>query len=303
MKQPRTLIEHGPALNGDRVFGPQRPLATSAMHYSAAREPQYAWEPQWRYEAPPVPAPGLERHNHQPLPQAAADHFTHTGLLSGEVTQDLATLPHAAVMAERSRLAREIHDTLVQEFAGILLHLEAVKGSDDAAPLIGSERLACAKELAKCGLEDARRMLLDLRPRSLEGATLPDALRRLAERFSRDCGIPCEFRAAGRARDLPAKVQDELYRVAQEALCNVRKHSRATAASVALGYGPGVVVLKIKDNGQGFATVPRQAGGRGYGLTTMRERAHRLGGSIEINSTPGTGTEVGMMVALPAKPQ
>jgi len=146
-------------------------------------------------------------------------------------------------------------------------------------------------------------MLLDLRPKSLEGATLSDALQQLTERFSRDCGITCTFRTAGRARDLPVEVQDELYRVAQEALCNVRKHSRATCALLSLCYGCGVTVMKIEDNGQGFATISHQAGGHGYGLSTIRERAHRLGGRVAINSAPGQGTEVTISVPLPGKTQ
>jgi signal transduction histidine kinase len=104
-------------------------------------------------------------------------------------------------------------------------------------------------------------------------------------------------------RSLPVVIQDELYRVAQEALSNVRKHSRATSASLSLGYAPSVVVLKIKDNGQGFATIKHQAAGHGYGMSTMRERARRLGGRIDINSVPGTGTEVRITVPLPATTQ
>jgi len=146
-------------------------------------------------------------------------------------------------------------------------------------------------------------MLLNLRPKVLEGSTLPDALRQLAEGFSCECTIACTFCQAGHLRGLSAVIQDELYRVAQEALCNVRKHSRATSASLSLGRGPSVIVLKIKDNGQGFATIKHQAAGHGYGMATMRERARRLGGRIEINTAPGTGTEVRITVPLPGTTQ
>jgi len=205
----------------------------------------------------------------------------------------------SAVLEERSRLAREIHDTLTQDFAGILLHLEAAEALAGAKWRISSECMCRAKELAKSGLENSRRMLLGLRPKPLEGATLSNALRRLADLFSRDCGIACTFCASGRQRDLPAEVQNELYRVAQESLCNVRKHSRATAASLALVFEPGAVLLKIKDNGRGFASINPQAGGHGYGLTTMRERAHRLGARIDINSSQGKGAEIILNVPLP----
>jgi signal transduction histidine kinase len=210
-------------------------------------------------------------------------------------------LDRYAVLEERNRLSREIHDTLVQDFAGILLHLEAVEGLADAKWRTSSKCLSRAKALAKSGLEDSRRMLLGLRPKSLEGATLSDALRKLAGSFSDDGGMACTFRARGRERDLPVEVQDELYRVAQEALCNVRKHSRATSASLSMGYDAATVVLRVKDNGQGFAAINPQAGGHGYGLMTMRERAQRLGGRVDISAAPGEGTEVIMSVPIPGK--
>lgn len=203
---------------------------------------------------------------------------------------------HSAVIEERNRLAREIHDTLVQEFAGILLHLEAANGSDEAVDI--SECFARVRELAKCGLEDARRMLLGLRPKSLEGANLSDALSRLAERFSRDCGIHCTFSISGRPHKLTEEIENELYRVAQEALCNVRKHSRACCVSILLNYGAGAVMLAVKDNGQGFAMKQPQDGANGFGLPTMCDRATRLGGRMDINSTQGTGTELRMSVPL-----
>ena len=196
-------------------------------------------------------------------------------------------------------MAREIHDTLAQEFAGILLHLEAV--SWFGASENDCDYLARAKELAKCGLEDARRMLLGLRPKSLEGALLCDALNQLAERFSLDCGIHCTFSVSGRAHKLPEEIENELYRVAQEALCNVRKHSRAASVSIALNYNFSGVGLAIKDNGQGFAVEKSPAGAHGFGLPTMCERADRLGGRMDIKTGQGSGTEVKMSVPLPGK--
>jgi two-component sensor histidine kinase len=209
------------------------------------------------------------------------------------------TVPCSAVIEERNRMAREIHDTLAQEFAGILLHLEAINGLD--ASENASEYLARARELAKSGLEDARRMLLGLRPKSLEGADLSDALNKLAQRFSRDCGINCTFSVSGRLHKLPADIENELYRVAQEALCNVRKHSCAGSASILLSYTSAGVVLVIKDNGQGFAIQQPKPGAHGFGLPTMCERASRLGGRMDINSGQGRGTEIRMSVPLPGK--
>ena len=194
----------------------------------------------------------------------------------------LAALHRSAVLEDRRRLAGEIHDTLVQDFVGILLHLQAALGDGDAEWSNASKCLSRARELAKRGLDDARRMLLALRPGPLENATLLEALSQLAHRFSREGNITCKFRLIGRECVLPFQVQDELYRAAQEALCNVRKHSRATSASLSLAFGADLTALTIKDNGQGFATRNQQISWKGFGLGTMRERTQRIGGRIEI---------------------
>jgi signal transduction histidine kinase len=211
------------------------------------------------------------------------------------------TLASSAVMEERNRLAREIHDTVAQEFAGILLHLTAVGTLEGIDQQNASECLTRARELARSGLEDARRLLLGLRPRSLDGAHLSEALAQLASRFSCDCGIDCEFGESGPPQRLSEEIEDELFRVAQEALCNVRKHSRARAASILLKYKSTEVELMITDNGQGFSTAQRWTGAHGFGVPTMRDRAHRLGGEIEINTGPGKGTELTVTVPIPGK--
>src|SRR5258707_6451412 len=128
-------------------------------------------------------------------------------------------------------------------------------------------------------------MLLGLRPKSLEGTKLCDALNELAKSFLRDCGIECSFCLRGRAYKLHETAEDELYRVAQEALCNVRKHSRARSVSILLSHRPGGVLLAIKDNGHGFVVKKAQAGAQGFGLLARSERALRLGGKVDINSS------------------
>ena len=217
------------------------------------------------------------------------------------LTRVVRTLPCPEVIEERNRMAREIHDTLAQQFAGIFLNLEAANRLDNPQPQNISEYLARAKDLAKCGLEDARRMLLGLRPKSLEGTQLCDALKELAKNFSRDCGIECSFCSRGRAHKIPQNAQNELYRVAQEALCNVRKHSGARSVSILLRYGSGGVLLAIKDDGQGFVVKKTEAGAQGFGLPTMGERANRLGGKMDINTGQGTGTEIRISVPLSGK--
>ena len=208
------------------------------------------------------------------------------------------TLPCPEVIEERNRIAREVHDTLAQQFAGIFLHLEVANGMLDSEQQDISEYVARAKELAKCGLENAQRMLLGLRPKPLEGAQLCNALKQLADNFSRDCGIQCSFCLRGHAHELSENAENELYRVAQEALCNVRKHSRARSVSILLRHKPDGVLLAIKDNGHGFEVKKTQAGAHGFGLPAMSDRALRLGGRVDVNSRPGAGTELKMTVPV-----
>jgi signal transduction histidine kinase len=179
-----------------------------------------------------------------------------------------------------------------------LLSLEAVNGLDNPQQQNMSEYLARVKDLAKSGLEDTRRMLLGLRPKSLEETLLSDALKNLAKAFSNDCGIECSFCSRGRAHKIPPNAQNELYRVAQEALCNVRKHSGAHSVSIFLSCGSTGVVLAIKDDGQGFVPRTAQAGGQGFGLPIMCERAKTLGGRMDINTVPGRGTEIRISLPL-----
>jgi two-component system sensor histidine kinase/response regulator len=207
-----------------------------------------------------------------------------------------------AVMEERRRLACEIHDTLAQAFAGILLHLEAVPKRVAAGGQLGSgsvKRLARARHLAKCGLEDSRRMLLGLRPKSLDGNTLAGALKALAQRCASEWRIVCKFRFIGQETELSPDVQNEFYRIAQEALCNVHKHARATSVSIILSCKPSIVALTVKDNGQGFVDKEPKTASEGFGLSLMRERALRIGGSMDICTAPRRGAGVRVRVLLP----
>ena len=225
------------------------------------------------------------------------DIFNDRQLAVPTVENSIMAAKRFAVAEERLRLACEIHDTLAQAFAGILLHLEAVPAggqlrSDNA------KRLARAKQLAKCGLEDSRRMLLGLRPKSLDGTSLVEALKALAHRCAGEWSILCKFGFTGEEADLSPDVQDEFYRIAQEALCNVRKHSGATAVSIILSCEPGMITLSIKDNGRGFVDKRPKTASEGFGLSSMRARAIRIGGSIDISSAPRRGTEIRVRVLL-----
>ena len=197
----------------------------------------------------------------------------------------------AAALAERQRLAREMHDVLAHSLSGLVVQLEGVRMLAASAP--GDARLPEAVDrahrLARSGLDEARQAIGMLRDDELPG---PDRLSELATEFTKDTGIPCRFTQAGQHRELSPAVRLALYRVAQEALTNVRRHARnPDRAEVRLDYLPGAVTLTVEDTvRQPVRTGAQHASqngppGSGYGLTGMRERAGLLGGVLETGPT------------------
>lgn len=205
----------------------------------------------------------------------------------------------AGIVDERQRLAHEIHDTLAQGFASIVLHLEAAEAALPPGSTPVHHHLDEARRTARESLAEARRLVWALRPASLEHSSLAQALTRLATRWSEESGVPARFVLAEDAASLHPELEVTLLRAAQEALTNVRKHAHATAATLTLTIMSDLVTLDIQDDGIGFApstAVSLDAGG-GFGLTSLRERIERLGGMLTIESAPGTGTTVA--IALP----
>lgn len=202
----------------------------------------------------------------------------------------------AGQLEERQRLAREIHDTVAQEFTSIVLHLEAA----EAASRHGSDatrHLEQARRAARQGLAEARRLVLALRPELLDGRSLPEALQRLTERWSRETGVSASLQWTARHEPLPREVEATLLRVAQEALANVRKHADARRVTLTVSEIGGLAVLDVQDDGAGFPAGGRDADGGsgtrgGFGLLGMRERVETLGGRLLIESAPGEGTTV-----------
>ena len=217
----------------------------------------------------------------------------------------------AAALAERQRLARDMHDVLAHSLSGLLLQLEGARLLALASPADG--RLAGtidhAHELAKNGLDEARRAIGMLRDDDLPG---PDRLAALTAAFQADTGVPARFSSSGTPRELASAVRLALYRVTQEALTNVRKHARPDRVEVRLEYLPDQVSLAVEDYGippEGAEGVwgerfspgwgdpgvvpPGQHSSPGgkYGLTGMRERAELLGGTLDAAPT-GTGFRV-----------
>ncbi len=202
---------------------------------------------------------------------------------------------------ERNRLAREIHDTLAQGLAAIALHLETadalLETSADAEQV--KETVRRALTTTRANLEEARRSVLDLRAAPLEGRSLGEALVRLGGDWEAQAHVPLEFEMVGAQRPLPLRLEAGLYRIAQEALANVARHADARHVTLGLVTTPDQVRLRVEDDGQGFdpSLVPR---GR-YGLIGLSERAKLLGGVFKLESSPGAGTRVEVLVPLDEK--
>ena len=198
---------------------------------------------------------------------------------------------------ERNRLAREIHDTLAQGLSAIALHLEtadALLMGDKNEPVAQARAyLQQALKLARNSLDEARRSVLDLRAAPLEGRTLAQALTQLV---AQQKPTPVAFTLRGDDRPLPVHVEAGLYRIAQEALTNVMRHAAAQQVRLELELRPTRVMLLVEDDGQGFDLAQIERGR--FGLVGLNERVHLLGGELHLESSPGVGTKIQVVVPL-----
>ncbi|HEU0021764.1 MAG TPA: PAS domain S-box protein, partial [Dehalococcoidia bacterium] len=199
-----------------------------------------------------------------------------------------------AVLGERNRMAREIHDTLAQGFTGIILQLEAAEQVVDEDPSQVADHLSRARALARESLQEARRTVWGLLPPALEQMPLEDALREEVRKFQAQTQILASFDRRGDLRELPENVQTALLRICQESLNNIKRHAQATRVTVNLTYTGDVVALGIGDNGNGFDSdqVGSSQEGGGFGLKGMRQRAKLLGGTLNVITGQGQGTLV-----------
>ena len=199
----------------------------------------------------------------------------------------------AGTLAERQRLAGEIHDTLAQGLTSIVMLLQAADAEISADPPEARRHVGLAAQTAREGLAEARAMVAALAPAHLEAGPLHEALGRLADRISAELGIAVRFEVCGPARPLSATAEVVLLRAAQEALANVRKHAHASDVRVILSYEPHNIRLDIRDDGAGFD--PEQVNG-GFGLRGMRSRILQVGGSLLVRARPGAGTSLSVEV-------
>jgi signal transduction histidine kinase len=206
----------------------------------------------------------------------------------------------AGTLAERQRLARDLHDTLTQGFASVVLLLEAAEESLATGRPV-DRHIEQALRSARDNLAESRRVVWALRPRPLAEQSLPQALQELTGRLGEETGLRAETVVTGTARPLPAEVEEALLRIVQEALANVRKHAAASRVTVTLSYLDDLTMLDVHDDGIGFehaATVA--AAGAGLGLHAMAERVAALGGSLAVESAPGEGATIAVEVPAPA---
>ena len=222
-----------------------------------------------------------------------------------QLTEYAAQVEDLTLVNERQRMARELHDTLAQGLAGLVLQLEAIdshlsRGNTPKAQAITQQ----AMDRARSALAEARRAIDDLRSGDLPEIDLEMAIREEADRFTAASGLPCEL-AIDLPASLPEDVRDNALRVVSEALTNIARHARAQHAAVSLRSipyphsggtaGRRSLDIEVRDDGVGFD--PAQIGAGHYGLIGLRERARLIGGTLHIESAPRQGTT--LKVRLP----
>ena len=206
----------------------------------------------------------------------------------------------AAVLDERARLAREIHDTLAQGFVGISSQLDAVAMCMPQEGTPARTYLDLARRMARHSLTEARRSVMDLRASALEGQDLAAAIQSGTKMWTAGSGVEVQVDIDGPSRQLPEEMEQHLLRIAQEAVTNVLKHAGAGRIAVRLHTEARKLYLRIVDNGRGFDQKDAfSSRGGHFGLIGMRERAERLGGELRLSSHPGEGTELEVTVPLP----
>ena len=206
---------------------------------------------------------------------------------------------YQAVLTERSRVARELHDTLEQGLAGISLQLEAVGGSLAASPERARQSLEVARRMLQYSQEEARRSVMDLRAQALESRDLVGALTDLVEQTARSTGVAAQVTVEGSPRRLDAFDEHHLLRIGLEALTNALKHAGALRVDILLRFDQDCVELTVRDDGCGLTVEPGDRRTGHFGLLGIRERVDKLGGVLRLSGTPGAGTV--LSVRVPAR--
>jgi PAS domain S-box-containing protein len=198
---------------------------------------------------------------------------------------------HAVVLQERTRMARDIHDTLAQGFTGVIVQLDtAVEALRDEEPEAAAKHIRQARELARDSLTEARRSVHALRPQALEKAAFADALKAIITNTTAGTSLRADFQLKGEPRELRSAVEENLFQIGKEALSNALKHACATEFHARLSFDSEAVRLELRDNGKGFVADSANRGG--IGLIGMKERAEQIGATLAVTSEPHAGTTI-----------
>ena len=205
----------------------------------------------------------------------------------------MAETEFTAILSERNRVAREIHDTLSQSLGAISVQLELARGHANQISAPARNHLAAAHKLARAALAEARDSIWNMRSQVLEKGDLGQALQGILVQMTEGTGVTPHMRVEGSSRRLPPVIENNLLRVGQEAITNANKHAKPTRIDVTLEFDRRSVRLTVEDDGVGFVTGSTSDGDRRhFGLVGVKERAELLGGTMEITSAPGQGTRV-----------
>jgi signal transduction histidine kinase len=204
----------------------------------------------------------------------------------------------ALVLAERARIAREIHDTLLQSLVGVAIQCGSIARQVDSAPQSAGSQLTQLRKQVEFFIRETRQSIWDLRSPTLQANDLSVALSKTGERASSGARIDFGFSVIGTPRRCPAKIEEHLLRIGQEATSNAARHASATKLTMQVSYCDDSVTLRVVDDGCGFEVGSTPAEGH-WGMIMMKERAHLVGGSVRIVSSPGVGTEVEVVVPIP----
>lgn len=222
--------------------------------------------------------------------------LAHQAMLALQLMRLSQQSRQAAVMAERNRMARDIHDTLAQGFTGVISQLEAVEEAmSQRLTAKAGEHLTRAGELARRSLQEARRSVRALRPRALEEKDLCEALKALIQKMTEGTSVQAKFMVQGEPRNLPPEWEESLLHIGQEVLTNVLRHSQAIKFIAQVAFDDGEIRLNLRENGSGFDPAVKHDG---FGMQGIRERVEGMGGQLAIQSSRGQGTAVAIVLPL-----
>jgi signal transduction histidine kinase len=202
-----------------------------------------------------------------------------------------------AVLQERNRIARELHDNLEQELAGITMQLDLAVDCFQQAPKVAQQALETARNMSRHSMVDARRSVWDLRCHLLEEGDLVSALRQTVQPSTRRDGVKVNVKVSGAPVRLPTPIEMNLLRIGQEAVANAVRHGRPNVVSAILEYDEDKVRLSVTDDGRGFRLQESTPSGH-FGLLDMRERAHSMGCVLQIESEPDCGTKIAVEIPI-----